>query len=570
MEFIIRRRHTRLLAALSAVAVLGAGSVLASPRGPTTADRTIVATDERALAYGPADDRVSRSIGRVKAGGKERPLAGFKQISDIHVIDEESPGRVEFFDLCSRSFAGAYRVQEALSTQVAASSLAALNRVTRGPGTGVPLTFTIATGDNIDNNQLNELRWFVDLLDGGEIHPDSGAAGYDGYRLTEFSQALPDDILERAQAPFDSPGAGQPWYFVFGNHDDLIQGTVTRSLNFQVVVTSNQKVFQNLEDYQCPDTTDPDALTDEFTRLYFESSREVPADGDRKFLDRQSMIEELFDTTGAPRGHGLAAAPRDPYSGTSDAKAGYYQMKLAPEVVGLSLDTVALAGGASGQIDDAQFRWLAKKLKANSRTYYSPNGRLKKNRKARDKLIVVFSHHTSRTLRNTTLPDQVPEGMLPLHCFARSDASGCEDGEGLGELLTRFPNVVAWVNGHEHNNRIDPLRPSGDAPGRGLWEINTASGIDWPQQSRLVEIAYQPGKRGKRGAVVIYATPVDHDAHPDPSATPDELGYLASLARIEAHYDACVRPNQAKCEGGGDAEDRSVRLTLKAPFKLRR
>ena len=42
-----------------------------------------------------------------------------------------------------------------------------VNQAERGPVTGLRLALALQTGDNSDNSQYNEVRWNIDVLDGG-------------------------------------------------------------------------------------------------------------------------------------------------------------------------------------------------------------------------------------------------------------------------------------------------------------------------------------------------------------------------------------------------------------------
>jgi metallophosphoesterase (TIGR03767 family) len=554
--------------ALASALALGTAGAPASsgprPSPLTTLGRTIVSDGERDLAYGPGERRVTRTLGWKDPGGTGRPLAGFKQLSDVHVIDEESPARVEYFDGCGTPFNAAYRVQEAMSLQVGQMMLHRLAKIDKGPATGVPLSFVVSTGDNIDNNQLNELRWFIDLLDGSRVNPNSGGPGYHGYTQEHFAPALPLDVLELAQRPFDSVGTKVPWYAVLGNHDGLVQGNAPQNPGFEAVAVGGRKAFVPIDGYDnCPDDPeDAEQVENLMTNAAATSSEAVPADGERAFVDHEELVDEFFQSSGRPYGHGLARAPEDPMH---DSRAGYYSFPVGRKVRGISLDTISYDGVADGHIPDPQFRWLKKELRRWSTRYFA-GGELRRNRKGRDRLIVLFSHHSSPTLRN---PGGDAEGQ-PFHCFRKTDQPECSAGEGLKNLLHRFPNVVVWVNGHEHNNAVRAFpAPGKKDPARGFWEVNTAAHIDWPQQSRLIEVAWAPGRPGAPDTVLVYGTIVDHGAPPDPD--PDSqsaVGYLASVSRVESYYDACVREGQAECEAPGRRKDRNVKLVIKAPFDL--
>ena len=100
----------------------------------------------------------------------------------MHVVDAQSPMRVEWVDRydddsavpATGIFASAYRPHEMLSGQIADAMVRQLNKVAAGPVTGKPLALAIQTGDNSDNSQLNEVRWNIDVLDGGQVRVDSG------------------------------------------------------------------------------------------------------------------------------------------------------------------------------------------------------------------------------------------------------------------------------------------------------------------------------------------------------------------------------------------------------------
>src|SRR5207248_3700087 len=92
-----------------------------------------------------------------------------------------------------------------------------------------------------------------------------------------------------------------------------------------------------------------------------------------------------------------------------------------------------------------------------------------------DRLVILFSHHGLTTLTSDWVGHRRPDGE-PLLGAA-----------GVLALLHRFGNVVLWLNGHTHHNevraRLDPGHPA-----RGFWEVTTCSVVDWPCQTRLVEL----------------------------------------------------------------------------------
>ena len=198
-------------------------------------------------------------------------------------------------------------------------------------------------------------------------------------------------------------------------------------------------------------------------------------------------------------------------------------------------------------MDDAQFAWLTAQLQAGSRRYLDASGHWVRGGH-RDRLFVIFSHHTIETMTNGSAPPGV-ERILGLQ---------------VAQLLLRFPNVVLWVNGHTHRNTVVPYARAAGLPPGGFWEVNTAAHIDWPQQARIVEIV-----DNDNGTLSIFGTLIDHAAPPKPGKKLHDPLTLASLSRELASND-WQRPAPTATEDGrrGAVWDRNVELLVPAPFAL--
>jgi metallophosphoesterase (TIGR03767 family) len=561
-----------------------ATSYPAAPGGSTLA-RTLLHGTPGTLGYrpvvvGPGEATLTRTdllAGATRGSGTRTALLAFTQFTDMHLIDAQSPARVEFLDrlddpgspgASSLPFSSAYRPWEMLTAHVAEAMVQGVNALAGGPVTGRTLDFTISTGDNADNTQHNEVRWHIDLLDGGKsIRADSGsyakwegvggrtdydtsywhpdgtppAGKPDNYRAKYGYPTVPG-LLDACRRPFTSTGLRTPWYSVFGNHDGLVQGTVPSLGVIGAIATGPLKVTG------LPTGVDVQALLARFAAgdptalaalLTLGPAKLVTADKNRRMLTLKQTVAEHFATSGTPVGHGYT--PHNLATGTA-----YYAFD-APGTSGkvrcISLNTVNPNGYDDGSIDSAQLTWLTTELNAASSRYLDSSGRWVTGT-GTDKIVLIFSHHTIATMENVLGANRV-------------------NGTTVRDLLLRYPNVLAWVNGHTHRNDVEPhARPAGYAVGGGFWEVNTASHVDWPQQSRVVELVDNGD-----GTLSIFGTIVDHAAGTSWPANPSTPLELAALARELAINDPQRDPETAVQDGKrGRAIDRNVELVVARPF----
>ncbi len=154
-------------------------------------------------------------------------LLSFFTISDIHITDEESPSQLIYLQhlYYSKAFpapldphypwssvTSIYSPVMMYTTQVLDAAIQTVNALHQQPGKA--FDFGLSLGDACNSTQYNELRRYIDVLDGQVITPSSGdhvGAGSIDYQMPFKAAGLDPTI---------------PWYQTLGNHDHFWIGSL--------------------------------------------------------------------------------------------------------------------------------------------------------------------------------------------------------------------------------------------------------------------------------------------------------------------------------------------------------
>jgi metallophosphoesterase (TIGR03768 family) len=493
-----------------------------------------------AWQVGPGEDagRLFLTPGESTTATNAAQLLSFFSMSDIHITDKESPAQIPYFGweapyngwVPPSTPAGDLRSQACspvmLSTpQVLDAAVRTIDALHRAN----PFDFGIILGDVANSSQYNELRWFIDVMDGKRITPSSGA--HLGAHTTDY------------QMPFEAAGLDRsiPWYEVIGNHDQMWMGVhyPTDKLRSAFVGTNVLNMYSNVFALNATelsgqymgvvDGTSPygEIIKGGLTEAFAEPPT-VAADPDRHTMtttnsSTTNFMSAFFDTTTLPVGHGFTQSNIESNSAcyTFQPSANvplkvivldntcktmlsdsvlYAALEpiLGPDVAGALASTYA----GYGWLDTARLSWLTNQLQMGQDS---------------NQLMVLACHIPINPQAN--LDDTTPQGQFfPPNYAAETNLIG---------ILHNYPNLIMVMAGHRHMNVVTP-QPSPDPahPEYGFWEVETPSLRDFPQQFRTWEIL-----RNSDNTISVLTTDVDPVVAPGSPAAKSR-GYAVGASRL--------------------------------------
>ena len=453
-------------------------------------------------------------------------LLSFFSMSDINITDKESPAQVPFFGWSAPFhggglYASAYSPIMRSTTHVLNAAVGTINGLHRQ----APFDFGLVLGDVCNASQFNELRWFLDVMDGKYIMPSSGA--HLGAGTIDY------------QKPYQAAGLDRsiPWYQSIGNHDQFWMGVgyptakVKKTLVGSTVLNMSPNVL-------IPNASEGAGIymgvVDGTTRFgevikgglakLFATPPTVAADPNRHSLTTEysastlactNYMSEFFNTTSLPKGHGFSRNNLE----NNFASYSFLPLTNLPLKIIVFDDTCKLTGPSGGPmfygggwVDAARYAWLTNELQQGQDA---------------GQLMIVAAHIPVDPQADVFDAKHNPkEPQFYVNAKNQAQFPGCKTEAEMLATLHQYPNLLLFMAGHRHLNTVTP-QPSPDPahPENGFWEVETPSLRDFPQQFRIWEI-----RRNHDNTISIVTTDVDPQVE-EGSPAADSRGFAIGASR---------------------------------------
>lgn len=410
-------------------------------------------------------------------------LLNFFTMTDVHISDKETPAQAVYFGFKGGVISG-YSGVMLYTTHVLDAAVQTVNALHKQK----PFDFGIFLGDMANSSQYNELRWFIDVLDGGKIVPDSGIK----------DDPIPGPLNDY-QDTYQAAGLDRsiPWYQALGNHDHFWMGFLSPNDYVRKNIVGD-KIINLGNPFTDPlgvDSRGSYLGTLNGSTVYgdvfgagsveeFKTQPTTPADPSRYSLSTKGWMNEFFNTTSNPPGHGF---------GQANVDSGFANYSFLPKS-DLPIKVIVLDdtqsnndsndpivngfgkgsfGYGHGSLDNARYDWLVSELDKGQTA---------------GQLMIIAAHE----------PIGVEKAPSMMAWNPTLEAR-------LVEKLHTYPNLILWVSGHRHLNVVTAMKsPDPKRPELGFWEVETSSLREFPQQFRTFDIA-----RNSDGTISIFATNVD-------------------------------------------------------------
>ena len=411
-------------------------------------------------------------------------LMHFFAMTDIHITDKECPAQLIYMAMFNSGIgSNAISVYSGImpyTTHVLDAAMQTVNAIHRETA----IDFGISLGDACNSAGHNELRWYIDVIDGKNINPDSGAKDdpipgpYNDYQDVYKATGLDKTI---------------PWYQVIGNHDQHWMGSKPVSKYLSDAYTGEEVILLgnvllpggiNDRDFYMGTLDGSTVFADIYGAGCFEDFAEPPrviADPRRRPVSSQEWMSEFFATSSLPVGHGFTQDNIDRnFACYSFEPKSNIPIKIIALDNTVKHDTPGLDPSVDvygyGTLDKERYDWLVSELEEGT---------------ANNQLMIIAAH-----IPIGVVPEGSPMGWLPESYISES---------ALIAKLHEYPNLMLWIAGHRHLNTITPfVSPDAEIPESGFWGVETVSLREFPQQIRTFEIVRNSDK-----TISIFVTNID-------------------------------------------------------------